>query len=146
MHFEISTEPFQVTLFGYGGAIVDGNVAVAGKQLMDKMWKEVQVHRIATKGINHWVYLPNSMIFTGVEVQEPAPAVGSLEKIEVSLQRFVKHLHVGPYITLPQVWPKLFEVLKQRNEDRRLPNLEIYGHWNPDPTKCETTILIGLSR
>lgn len=146
MNLEISTEPFCVTLLGYGGAIDDGNVPASGKRLMDRMWKEVQAHRIATKGINHWVYLPNSMIFTGIELVQPFSDVGTLEKMDVSLERYLKHLHVGPYATLPQIWPELFKQLKQRNEEPRFPNLEIYGHWNPDPTKCETTILIGLDQ
>ena len=144
MNLEISTETLRVTLFGYGGAIEAGNVAASGKRLMDSMWKEVQARRIATKGINHWVYLPNSMIFTGVELVAPVSEVGTLEKIEVSLERYAKHVHVGPYALLPQIWPQLFVQLEQRNEQPRFPNLEIYGHWNPDPMQCETTIVIGL--
>ncbi len=144
MNLEISTEPFRVTLFGYCGLIGNGNVPAAGKQLMDRMWKEVQSHKIVTKGINHWVYLPNSMIFVGVELVDPFSDAGTLEKKEITLERYLKYLHVGPYATLPQIWPELFTQLKHRNEEPRFPSLEIYGHWNPDPTKCETTILIGL--
>lgn len=144
MNIEIFNEPFRVTLFGFSGAIIDGNVPDCGKRLMDMMWKEVQSFRIANKGINHWVYLPDSVIFTGIEVATNGSAVGTLEKLDVILEQYAKHTHIGPYATLPQVWPKLLEELKQRNEEPRLPNLEIYGHWNSDPARCETTILIGL--
>lgn len=141
---EIINEPFRVSLFGYGAPITDGDVPTSGKRLMDRMWQEVQAQNIATKGINHWVYLPNSMIFVGVEVDRPLSNAGTLEKMEVSLERYLKHLHVGPYAALPQIWPQLMTQLAQGKEEPRYPHLEIYGHWNFDPTKCETTILIGL--
>ena len=146
MNLEISTDQFCVTLFGYGGTIDDGNVPASGKRLMDRMWKEVQAHQIGTKGINYWVYLPNSKIFVGVELVDPLAAAGALERMEVSLERYLKYLHVGPYAELPQIWPQLVTQLKHCDEQPTFPNLEIYGHWNSDPTKCETTILISLDQ
>ena len=97
-------------------------------------------------GINHWVYLPDSMIFTGIEWKEPNADVGTLETLDISLDRYVKYLHVGPYSTLGTIWPQLMETLKQCGEKPQHPYLEIYGHWNADETKCETTILIGLTK
>ena len=70
---------------------------------MDRIWKEVQELRIKTKGINHWVYLPDSMIFTGVELREPTTEVGTLEKLEVALYRYLMNVHVGPYSTLQRL-------------------------------------------
>ena len=146
MNIESSSVPYRATLFGYGGFIKDGIVHASAKPLMDKMWNEVQDRRIKTTGINHWVYLPNSMIFTGIELKEPGTDVGTLEKLEVSLDRYVRYLHVGPYSTLGAIWPRLMEALKQQGEKPQYPNLEIYGHWDADETKCETTILIGLAK
>ncbi len=144
MNIKISGEPFRVALLGYGGAINDGDVAASGKRLMDRMWRDIQDRHIKTKGINHWVYLSNSAMFTGVELAEPTTDVGTLEKLNVSLDRYLRHVHVGPYSTLPRIWPLLFAQLKARDEVPKCPNLEVYGHWNKDPSKCETTILIGL--
>lgn len=113
---------------------------------MDRMWREVRERGVKTKGINHWVYLPNSTIFTGVELAEPTADPGTLEKIEVSLDRYLRHVHKGDYSPLPQIWRLLFAQLMELNEIPKYPNLEIYGHWNADPSKCETTILIGLDQ
>ena len=146
MNIDIATVPFRVTLFGYRGLIKNGIVHASAKPLMDRMWKEVQDRRIKTVGINHWVYLPDSMIFTGIELREPITDVGTLESLDVSLERYINYLHVGPYSTLGAIWPQLTEELKQRDEKPKYPNLEIYGHWNADETKCETTILIGLAK
>ena len=145
MEIDLLTVPFRVDLIGYHGSIDNGNVPASGKPLMDRMWKEIQDRRIKTTGINYWVYLPDSMIYTGVELKEPTTDVGTLESLDVSLERYVKQLHIGPYTTLGVTWAKLMEELKRRDQKPQYPNLEIYGHWNPDETKCETTILIGLA-
>lgn len=107
MNLEISNEPFRVTLSGYGGPVKDGNVRALGKRLMDRMWSELPSHQVATMGINQWVYLPNSMIFIGVKLVDPFSNVGALEQKVVSLDRYLKHLHVGPYATLLQIWLQL---------------------------------------
>jgi hypothetical protein len=145
MNLEFASVPFQVTLLGYGGMIKDGIVHASAKPLMDRMWKKVQDRQFKTTGINHWVYLPDSMIFIGIELKEPTTAVGMLETLNVSLARYAMYLHVGPYSTLGAIWPQLMYALKNLDEKPLYPNLEIYGHWNADETKCETTILISLA-
>ena len=145
MNIEVVSGHFQVTLFGYRGLIKGGIVHASAKPLMDRMWKEVQERRIKSTGINHWVYLPDSMIFTGIEMKDLAADVGTLEKLDVSLDRYARYLHIGPYSTLGATWSQLMEELKKRGETPQYPNLEIYGHWNPDESKCETTIVIGLA-
>ena len=144
MQIEIIDTPLQISLFGYYGSLDGKSVPEVGKSLMDKMWREVQALGLKTKGINHWVYLPDSMMFTGIELAEGTPAVGTLEPLEVSLERYVRFVHTGPYSALPQIWPQLVAEIKQRGETPTKPSLEIYGHWNEDPSKCETTILISL--
>lgn len=143
---EIATDPFRVKLFGYRGLIKQRIVHASATPLMDRMWKKIQEHRIETKGINHWVYLPDSMIFTGVELKNPAVRAGTLESLDVSLDRYARYVHRGPYTTLGSVWLQLVDELKDRGEKLQYPNLEIYGHWNADETKCETTIMIGLAK
>ena len=86
------------------------------------------------------------MMFTGIELAEGATANGTLEPLEVSLERYLRYVHTGPYSELPQIWPQLVDGLKQQGEVPAKPSLEIYGHWNQDPSKCETTILIALNR
>ena len=146
MDYEIIEAPLCLTLHGIGGRIDERPVTIVGKRLMDAMWQEVQTHSVKAKGLNHWVYLPNSEMFVGVELGDDlVNGIGTLEKFEVRLPRYLQYLHRGPYSTLPEIWPKLFAILEQIEEHPLLPNLELYGHWNPDPTQCETTILIGLT-
>jgi effector-binding domain-containing protein len=144
MQIEIIDAPHRISLVGYHGTLDGESVPVVGKRLMDKMWREVQALGLKSKGINHWVYLPDSMMFTGIELAEKTTAIGTLEPLTVSLNRYLRFVHTGPYSELPQIWPQLVAEIKQRGETPTKPSLEIYGHWNEDPSKCETTILISL--
>jgi effector-binding domain-containing protein len=56
----------------------------------------------------------------------------------------LKHVHVGPYQALPQKWKALKAELAARGEIIDSSSLEVYGHHCDDPSKTETTILIGL--
>jgi hypothetical protein len=58
----------------------------------------------------------------------------------------MKHLHIGPYQALPQKWKDLQHELAARGEIIGFPSLEVYGHACEDPSKAETTILIGLAK
>lgn len=145
MHLEIVSVPFHVMLSGYRGVRAGESVYDSARPLMDRMWGEVRDRRIKTKGINHWVYLPDRVLFTGIELQEPSMDVGTLDRLDVSLDRYVRYMHVGPYSALPRVWQEVKATIERSGEKPQYPNLEIYGHWNADETKCETTILIGLA-
>lgn len=147
MDYDIVNAPFRVMLYGFRGTSNGETIPVVGKRLMDAMWEEVHKHGIKTKGINHWVYLPNSEMFVGVELAaEQSNPMGHLDQLEVSLERYLQRVHKGPYSELPQLWPQLMAALKQQGEAPAFPNLEIYGHWHSDETKCETTIIIGLKQ
>ncbi|MCB0089525.1 MAG: hypothetical protein KDE54_16580, partial [Caldilineaceae bacterium] len=136
MQYEIINSPLHITLLGLRGAINGETVPVVGKRLMDAMWGVIHAHGIKTKGINHWVYLPNSEMFVGVELAAAqSNQVAGLAPLEVSLDRYLRHIHKAPYSELPQVWPQLMADLTQQGETSILPNLEIYGHWHSDETK-----------
>ncbi len=144
--YEIVETPYCALLHGFGGSIVDAPIPVVGKRLMDDMWQHIQSTGIKSKGLNHWVYLPDSKMFVGVELIDPSSADSKFEQCQVHLPRYLKHVHLGPYSELPSIWPELMSLISDLGERPMYPNLEIYGHWNPDPAQCETTIIIGLQK
>ena len=146
MNVEIVEEPIRFHLHGIGGVVENEQYGKVGMGLMNEMWQVVKGAGIPTTGINHWVYLPDGRMFVGVELRNPqqVPAPDQLEPLEFELQRYLKHLHVGPYQALPQKWKELKAELAARGEIIGSPSLEIYGHASADPSKAETTILIGL--
>lgn len=147
MIIEIIEEPIRFHLHGVGGGVENERYGEVGLRLMNEMWQVVKGARIPTTGINHWVYLPDQRMFVGVELRNPQqfPTPDQLEPLEFELQRYMKHVHIGPYQALPQKWTELKVELAARGEIISSPSLEIYGHHHcDDPSKLETTILIGL--
>jgi hypothetical protein len=146
MKIEIIEEPIRFHLHGIGGVVENERYAEVGLRLMNEMWRVVKGAGIPTTGINHWVYLPDGRMFVAVELRSPqkAPIPDQLEPLEFEFQRYMKHVHVGPYQALPQTWKELKAELAARGEIIGSPSLEIYGHHCDEPSKLETTILIRL--
>jgi hypothetical protein len=144
LKLEIIEAATRFHLHGKSSSVQDNRFGEVGMKLMDEMWKLVKNAGTATTGINHWVYLPDGNMFVGVELLPNAKAPDGLEPLHFELQRFLKHLHVGPYQALPAKWKALKDDLSLRGECICSPSLEIYGHHCEDPTKLETTILIGI--
>jgi hypothetical protein len=146
MMIEIVENPVRFHLHGIGGVVENERYGEVGLQLMNEMWQAVKGAKIPTTGINHWVYLPDGRMFVGVELRnpQPLPTPDPLEPLEFELNRSMKHVHVGPYQALPQKWRELKAEVAARGEVIGSLSLEIYGHHCDDPSKSETTILIGL--
>jgi hypothetical protein len=144
MDVELVEIPFQRYLIGKYGRVAGETCAAKGFRLMDAMWAVVKERDIRNHGLNHWVYLPNDTMFTGVEPLDAGSDAGSLEPLELKLNRYLRHVHVGPYTKLPDVWAELKKRLGEFGGHAGLPSVEIYGHWTQDESKLETTILIGV--
>jgi len=147
MKFEIVEEPVRFRLLGIGDVVENDRYGEVGLRLMIEMWQVVKGAEILTTGINHWVYLPDERMFVGVELRNPKqfPIPDRLEPLEFELQRYLRHVHVGPYQSLPQKWKELKAELAARGETMSLPSLEIYGHHCDGPAEPETTIVLGLN-
>ena len=148
MKIEIIETPIRFHLHGIGGVVENERYAEVGLRLMNEIWQVVKSAQIPTTGINHWVYLPDGRMFVGVELRnaQPISTPEQLEPLAFELQRYMKHVHVGPYQALPQKWKELKAELAVRGQIIGSPSLEIYGHHCDEPSKLETTILIGLQK
>ena len=146
MEIEIIDEPIRFTLYGLSSTVEDRCYGEVGLRLMNEMWRIVKEAKLATTGINHWVYFANDRMFVGVEVRnaEQSTIPESLERCEFELNRYSKHVHIGAYHELPQKWRALKAEISARGEIATMPSLEVYGHSCKDESKAETTILIGL--
>ncbi len=148
MKVEIIDEPIRFHLHGIGGVVECERYGEVGLRLMNEMWQVVKGAGILTTGINHWVYLPGGRMFVGVDLRSPqrVPIPDRLKPFEFELQRYLKHIHIGPYQALPQKWKELKAELAARGEVIGSPSLEIYGQHCDEPSKSETTILIGIQQ
>ena len=146
MNVEIIEDPIRFHLYGISGNVENERYGEVGLRLMNEMWQLVNGAKIPNTGINHWVYLPGGKMFVGIEFQDsPQTSLpDQLEPLEFELQRYSKHLHIGPYQELPQKWKALQAELIARGEIIGSPSLEVYGHHCDESSKLETTILIAL--
>ncbi len=144
MKLEIIDTPIQFRLHGLSSDVQNRRFGEVGMKLMNEMWRIVKESNTATSGINHWVYLPDGRMFVGAELFSDALPPEPMESMEFDLNRYLKHVHVGPYQNLPATWAALKTELAELGESIGSPSIEIYGHHCDDPSKLETTILIGL--
>jgi hypothetical protein len=134
-------------LFGKWSVVEGHCYGEVGLRLMNEMWKVVKDAKISTTGINHWVYMADERMFVGVEVvnAQRSTIPNQLEPFDFELRRHMKHRHIGPYQALPQKWKEWKAELIALGEIITFPSLEVYGHACADPSKAETTILMGLT-
>jgi hypothetical protein len=144
MPLDIHETPLRFSLHGRSGIVTDQRYAEVGMRLMNEMWQIVKTENIPNLGINHWVYLPQGRMFTGVELAPGATAPENLESLEFQIDHYLKYVHIGAYHLLPQVWERLTAELTASGEILMLPSLEVYGHHCDDEAQQETTVLIGL--
>lgn len=141
MSTEIITEPFSIEIYGYSGTAVNHDYAGTGIRLMDRMWQSIRKNSIKNKGMNIWAYEPGDRMFVGVELEEIPDASVGLEKKTVSMSKYVRCKHIGPYQKIKESVRKMNEELKSKGLETCFPHLEIYGHWVSDETKLETDLL-----
>lgn len=144
MDIEIQQTPISFCLAGLSATVENNAWAPVGMGLMKEMWEIVNSSGTTTTGVNHWVYLPGSRMFTGVELASDASIPPGLGSLQFELHRYLKHVHIGPYQTLPAKWSALKAEIAARGERMGKYSLEVYGHPSDDPAKSETTIYIGL--
>ena len=147
MQIEIIGKPIRFTLYGVSSTVENRCYGEVGRRLMNEMWRIVKEAKLATTGINHWVYFADDKMFVGVEVRnaERSTIPESLEPCQFELNRYSKHVHVGPYHELPQKWQALKAELTARGESITMPSLEVYGSCEgKNESTTETTILMGL--
>lgn len=146
MDILIIDQPLQFHLHGKWSEVANQCYGEVGLRLMNEMWKLVQDAKIATTGINHWVYMEDDRMFVGVEIKnaQTSEVPKELEPFDFELRRYMKHVHIGPYHALPAKWKALKNELEARGETIRFPSLEVYGHACEDPEAAKTTILLDL--
>lgn len=146
LKFEIVQQQRCFTLHGLTSPVADNCYGKVGFQLMRELWCTVKQDEIQTTGINHWVYLNDSSMFVGVERLSDCASNSRLMKLEFTMDRYLQHVHVGPYHGLPAKWKALKLAIAGRADLIGSHSLEIYGHHCDDESKLETTILIGLKK
>ncbi len=145
MEIIISDTPWQKTLLGISrrhdpGLSYGDEIRIQ----LGPVWEAVRSHGIATTGINHVFYGEGDEVFCGLECREAPASVPGLELRRVELPRYAYYRHTGPYELIPQAYTRMQSELSRLGLRSVPPGLEIYGHWNDDPQKLVTEILMSV--
>jgi predicted transcriptional regulator YdeE len=144
MNVEIIEQKLILDIFGFSGIALNKDYAGTAFALMDKMWQTVKSNKLNNKGLNIWVYEPDERVFAGVELTEVPDKATGLEQKNVTLIKYARYKHVGPYNLIKQAGQNMIAELKSKGLETILPYIEIYGHWTNDETKLETDLLMCL--
>jgi predicted transcriptional regulator YdeE len=145
MPLDVRDAPFQKSLYGVSKPVPTGQkpgqVMFAA---MDSLWGILRAHAIPNAGINHILYNGAASVFAGVELESPPDLSLGLQHIDVQIPRYAYYRHVGPYDQLGDVYRSVHEQIAALRLALGPLSLEIYGHWDADPSKLVTEILITL--
>jgi hypothetical protein len=128
-----------------------GQVAPFARPALDQVWTFLRAHPgLRTDGHNVFLYGhptrpgdPMEVDF-GVEVTREFEPSGEVKPVWTPAGEVAVAVHVGPYAAMHPTHQEIHAWMKAHNRASAGWSWEIYGDWNEDPTKLETTIMYLL--
>jgi effector-binding domain-containing protein len=128
-----------------------GSVGAAWRPALDQVWAFLRAHPdLRTDGHNVFLYHHPSRrsdpmdVDFGVEVVREFAPSGEVKPVKTPAGNVAAATHVGPYDQLAQTHDAIHAFAVASNRAFAGKSWEIYGDWNDDPTKLETTIMYLL--
>jgi effector-binding domain-containing protein len=126
-------------------------VARAWRPALDQVWQFLRGHPgLRTDGHNVFLYhhparrdLPMDVDF-GVEVTRPFETSSEVHATETPGGEVATAVHVGPYDRLGETHAAIHEWASRNQRTFAGRSWEIYGDWNDDADRLETTVLYLL--
>jgi effector-binding domain-containing protein len=135
-----------LTLAAVRDTVAISGIARAWKPALDKVWAFLRTNQVPNAGINVFLYRhPESMdnpmdIDFGVEVLNRFEDDGDIQCVETPSGHVAQTVHIGLYDRLSGAHAAIHAWCKANQRRIGGYSWEIYGHWNNDPAKLETTI------
>jgi len=147
MKYDIVVEPAQTELIAAVRAKVPiSGIAQAWKPALDQVWAFLKINAELRPGHNFFLYhhpehRNEAMnIDFGVQVAFPFEPANQVHCVRTPAGEVARTLHVGPYDRLRDAHDAIHAWCAAQNRRIGQASWEIYGDWNSDPDKLETTI------
>ena len=147
MDYKITVEAASpLTLAAVRETVPVSGIARAWKTALDKVWAFLRANQVPNSGLNVFLYHhPERMgdamnIDFGVQVTNTFENAGEVRCVETPAGSVAQTVHVGPYDRLGEAHAAIHQWCKANQRQIAGASWEIYGHWNNDPAKLETTI------
>jgi effector-binding domain-containing protein len=113
------------------------------KPMLDGVWDYLRRTDLRSDGHNVMVYrgdLPTLEFEVGVEVSHAFEAAGAVVPSRLPEGRAVRTTHTGDYARLGDAYDALAGWCTANGQGRGGTRWEIYGDWDEDPNKMQTTV------
>ena len=123
-----------------------GDVGRAWKPALDQVWAYLKVRKELRPAHNLFLYhhperREDAMIVDfGVQVASPFEHQGNVLCVETPAGEVASTVHVGPYDRLAEAHGAIHAWCADNGRKIADASWEMYGDWNNDPAKLETTI------
>lgn len=147
-HFEVVSPRI---LAAVRRTVAIGGVAAAWRPALDQVWSFLRTQPgLRTDGHNIFLYHhparrsdPMDVDF-GVEVVREFASSGEVTPVKTPAGEVAAALHIGAYDRLGETHDALHAFVAANNRAFASKSWEIYGDWNDDPAKLETTVMYLL--
>jgi effector-binding domain-containing protein len=136
-----------LTLAAVRATVPASGIATAWKPALDRVWVFLRTNSVSNSGLNVFVYHHPERsgeamnIDFGVQVSSRFDdGAGDVKCVETPAGEVAKTVHIGPYNRLGDAHAAIHQWCKTNQRSIAAASWEVYGHWNNDPQKLETTI------
>ena len=128
-----------------------GEIGAVWRPALDQVWEFLRSQPgLRTDGHNIFLYHHPARrsdrmdVDFGVEVVREFSPSGEIKPVKTPAGEVAAATHVGPYDRLGQTHDAIHAWARDNHREIAGQSWEIYGDWNDDPAKLETTVMYWL--
>lgn len=129
---------------GVRDVVPRGRVGQFFGRSLDQVYAAGKAGQVALDGQNIFIYraaTPTELtVDFCVGVKAPFEAVGAVQPLETPAGNAAMTTHRGDYAGLGDANAAIIEWCRANDRRRAGPSWEVYGHWDPDPSKLRTDV------
>jgi effector-binding domain-containing protein len=122
-----------------------GEPSTVVPQACGEVWEFIRASRLPHPGRNLALYLDGEVnLECGVEIAQPFVGNDRVVCSSTPAGMVATTVHMGPYERLHEAHAAIREWCTTHGHSVAVPNWEVYGHWNDDPSKLRTDVFYLL--
>jgi len=129
---------------GVRAQVAKGRVGQEFGRYLDQVYAAGRSGAVQLDGQNVFIYRGATGNLLSVDLcvgaKAPFAAVGAVHPLETPGGRAVMTTHVGDYSRLGEAYTAIADWCRTQGRTLAGPSWEVYGHWDPDPTRLRTEI------
>jgi effector-binding domain-containing protein len=147
LNYQITVEiAHPLVLAAVRATVPASGIAKTWKPALDRVWNYLRAHQVVNSGLNVFLYhhpehSGDAMsIDFGAQISSRFEDEGEVKCVATPSGEVAQTVHIGPYDRLVEAHAAIHLWCKTNRRTIATASWEIYGHWNNDPEKLETTI------